>query len=71
MNAKAAPRPLGKAARFGSMPSLTRSRAAGEPFIRSAGVRFAVVYATVFGLSAFALAFSLWYATAGLAAATG
>jgi signal transduction histidine kinase len=37
-----------------------------KPLIRSAGVRFAVVYATIFGLSAFALAFSLWYATAGL-----
>ena len=35
-------------------------------FFRSAGIRFALVYATVFGLSAFALAFFLWYATAGL-----
>lgn len=37
-----------------------------KPFIRSAGVRFAVVYATVFGLSALALAFSIWYSTVGL-----
>jgi signal transduction histidine kinase len=35
-------------------------------FIRSAGVRLAIVYALVFGLSAFALAFSLWYSTVGL-----
>jgi signal transduction histidine kinase len=34
--------------------------------IRSAGIRFAAVYAIVFGLSAFALAFSLWYSTVGL-----
>jgi signal transduction histidine kinase len=34
--------------------------------IRSAGVRFAVVYAVVFGLSAFALALSIWYSTVGL-----
>ena len=34
--------------------------------IRSAGIRFAVVYAVVFGVSAFALAFSLWYSTVGL-----
>jgi signal transduction histidine kinase len=37
-----------------------------QPFIRSAGIRFAVVYATIFGLSAFALAFSIWYSTVGL-----
>lgn len=37
-----------------------------KPLIRSAGVRFAAVYATVFGLSAFALAFSIWYSTVGL-----
>ncbi|WP_297370201.1 HAMP domain-containing sensor histidine kinase [Acidocella sp.] len=45
--------------------------AAGEPrrlrpFIRSAGVRFAVAYALVFGVSAFILAFSIWYSTLGL-----
>ena len=33
---------------------------------RSAGVRFALVYAVVFGLSAFVLAVSLWYSTLGL-----
>jgi signal transduction histidine kinase len=37
-----------------------------RPLIRSAGIRLALVYATVFGLSAFALAFSLWYSTVGL-----
>jgi signal transduction histidine kinase len=37
-----------------------------KPLIRSAGIRLAIVYATVFGLSAFALAFSLWYSTVGL-----
>jgi signal transduction histidine kinase len=37
-----------------------------KPLIRSAGIRLALVYATVFGLSAFALAFSLWYSTVGL-----
>ena len=35
-------------------------------FFRSAGFRFALVYATVFGLSAFTLALFLWYATIGL-----
>jgi signal transduction histidine kinase len=34
--------------------------------IRSAGIRFALVYALVFGVSAFALAFSLWYSTVGM-----
>jgi signal transduction histidine kinase len=37
-----------------------------KPLIRSAGIRLALVYATVFGVSAFALAFSLWYSTVGL-----
>ena len=37
-----------------------------KPFIRSAGIRFALVYAIIFGLSAFALAFSIWYSTVGL-----
>jgi signal transduction histidine kinase len=45
-------------------PPPARRRA--KPLIRSAGVRFALVYATVFGLSAFAMAFSLWYSTVGL-----
>ncbi len=34
--------------------------------MRSAGVRFALVYAAVFGLSAFVLAVALWYSTLGL-----
>lgn len=32
----------------------------------SAGVRFAIIYALVFGLSAFLLAMALWYSTLGL-----
>lgn len=46
------------------LPRPPRRRA--KPLIRSAGIRFAVVYAVVFGVSAFALAFSLWYSTVGL-----
>ena len=34
--------------------------------LRSAGVRFALLYAAVFGLSAVVLAASLWYSTVGL-----
>ena len=34
--------------------------------LRSAGVRFAMLYAALFGLSALALAMFLWWATAGL-----
>ena len=41
-------------------------RRSKPPLIRSAGIRFAMVYAVVFGVSAFALAFSLWYSTVGL-----
>jgi signal transduction histidine kinase len=37
-----------------------------RPLIRSAGIRFAIVYAVVFGLSAFLLAIALWYSTVGL-----
>src|SRR5271157_3999417 len=37
-----------------------------QPLIRSAGIRFAIIYAVVFGLSAFLLAISLWYSTVGL-----
>jgi signal transduction histidine kinase len=43
-----------------------RKRRRPKPLIRSAGIRLALVYATVFGISAFALAFSLWYSTVGL-----
>ena len=35
-------------------------------FLRSAGRRFAVLYALMFGLSSCILAFSLWYSTIGL-----
>ena len=38
----------------------------GKHALRSAGVRFAVLYAAVFGLSAMVLAVSLWYSTVGL-----
>jgi signal transduction histidine kinase len=43
-----------------------RVRKRPKPLIKSAGIRLALVYATVFGVSAFALAFSLWYSTLGL-----
>jgi signal transduction histidine kinase len=43
-----------------------RQKRRAKPLIRSAGIRLALVYATVFGISAFALAFSLWYSTVGL-----
>jgi signal transduction histidine kinase len=68
MNAKAAPTPIDSKAmvRARIEADLEPHPRRRKPFIRSAGVRFAVVYATIFGLSAFALAFSLWYATAGL-----
>jgi signal transduction histidine kinase len=42
------------------------ARRRARPLIRSAGIRFALLYAVVFGASAFALAFSLWYSTVGL-----
>ncbi len=45
-------------------PKRTKRRA--RPLIRSAGIRLALVYAAVFGLSAFALAVALWYSTVGL-----
>jgi len=65
MNAKAAPARISNAV-LRLDAELDAQPPRRKPFIRSAGVRFAVVYATIFGLSAFALAFSLWYATAGL-----
>jgi signal transduction histidine kinase len=34
-----------------------------KPLIRSAGIRFALIYAVLFGISSFAIAFSLWYST--------
>jgi signal transduction histidine kinase len=37
-----------------------------KPLIRSAGIRFALLYAVVFGVSSFTLAFSLWFSTVGL-----
>jgi signal transduction histidine kinase len=37
-----------------------------KQLIRSAGIRFSLVYAAVFGVSAFLLAVSLWYSTVGL-----
>ena len=36
------------------------------PLLRSAGVRFAVIYAVLLAISATALALFLWWATAGL-----
>jgi len=66
MKAKAAPAPIQRRAIVRLDAELDPHPRRRKPLFRSAGVRFAVVYATVFGLSAFALAFSLWYATAGL-----
>jgi signal transduction histidine kinase len=47
-----------------------RSRTTGllspSTFLRSAGVRFGVIYAALFGVSAIALAAFLWWSTAGL-----
>jgi len=53
------PATLGTAA-----PPVARHRQSG--FIRSAGLRFAILYAFLFGASALALALFLWWATAGL-----
>ena len=59
-----APRP----ARRGALRRLgwVRMWRPARPLVRSAGIRFAIIYALVFGVSAAALAFSLWYATVGL-----
>lgn len=46
------------------LPSLHDLRE--SPLLRSAGLRFAALYAVIFGLSAVALAIFLWWATAGL-----
>ena len=57
----------GPAARTAQEAATPREpRRKGKPLIRSTGIRFAVTYALVFGLSAFTLAFSLWYSTVGL-----
>jgi signal transduction histidine kinase len=50
----------------GRAPQARPGRRRAKPLIRSAGIRFALIYAVVFGISAFALAFSLWYSTLGL-----
>jgi len=54
------------AARISEKNPARREKKRAKPLIRSAGIRLALVYATVFGVSAFALAFSLWYSTVGL-----
>jgi signal transduction histidine kinase len=38
----------------------------GNRFMRSAGARFGLIYASLFGISAFALAAFLWWSTAGV-----
>ncbi len=38
----------------------------GNRFMRSAGARFGLIYASLFGISAFALAAFLWWSTAGM-----
>lgn len=50
------------------IPLVTRpdSKPRRTPLIRSAGIRFALLYAMVFGLNGIILAFSLWYSTVGL-----
>ncbi len=53
----------GPASANGPSPAGKRRRRA---LFRSAGVRFALVYAVVFGLSAFILVVALWYSTLGL-----
>ncbi len=58
------PGPRTERRRYRRGPFLTPRRS--KPLIRSAGIRFALIYALVFGFSAFALAFSLWYSTVGL-----
>ena len=42
------------------------SRWSASDYLRSAGVRFGVIYAALFGISAIALAAFLWWSTAGL-----
>lgn len=49
----------------GPAPSGERNPAHSR-FLRSAALRFAAIYALLFGLSALALAFFLWFETAGL-----
>ncbi len=41
-------------------------RVGGRVLVRSAGVRFGLIYAGLFGISALALAMFLWWSTAGL-----
>jgi signal transduction histidine kinase len=50
----------------GSSAAERRQKRRAKPLIRSAGIRFALVYAVVFGLSAFAMAYWLWYSTVDL-----
>ncbi len=47
-------------------PGGARRAARPAPFLRSAGIRFALVYAGLLAVSAAALAVFLWWATAGL-----
>lgn len=58
----AGPPAVGPGAERGGRESGRRARG----LLRSAGVRFAMLYAALFGLSALALALFLWWATAGL-----
>ena len=46
--------------------NLSQRMQLGKHMLRSAGARFAVLYAAVFGLSAMVLAVSLWYSTVSL-----
>src|ERR1700710_2262437 len=57
--AETAPKARSPRSRF--MPRVRHVR-----FLRSAALRFALLYALIFGVSALALAIFLWWATAGL-----
>src|SRR3978361_256398 len=57
--AETAPKARSPRSRF--MPRVRHVR-----FLRSAALRFALLYALIFGISALALAIFLWWATAGL-----
>ncbi len=52
--------------RFGWRMLLRDGPLVSERVLRSAGVRFGVIYAGLFGVSALALAMFLWWSTAGL-----
>ena len=67
MNEAAAPRLAVVAAPTSAAASSSSSSSSSPKFLlKSAGVRFGVIYAALFGISAAALAAFLWWSTAGL-----